>query len=67
VIPLPDLNVLVALTWPNHVHHAQARTWFLGVNRAGWATCPITEAGLIRVSSNRRVTDHPPLLSARSR
>jgi hypothetical protein len=48
------VNVLVALAWPNHVHHARALSWFLGVHAGGWATCPITEAGFVRVSSNVR-------------
>lgn len=48
------MNVLVALAWPNHVHHAPAHRWF-GANREhGWATCPLTESGFVRVSSNRR-------------
>jgi len=55
VIELADINVLVALSWPNHVHHAQSRAWFAQFAASGWATCPITEAGFIRVSSNRRV------------
>ena len=52
---LLDVNVLVALAWPNHVHHAAARTWFASFHRDGWATCPVTESGFIRVASNRRV------------
>lgn len=52
---LLDVNVLVALAWPNHVHHAAARTWFASFHRDGWATCPLTESGFIRVASNRRV------------
>lgn len=52
---LLDVNVLLALTWPNHVHHRAALQWF-EVERSGeWATCPITESGFLRVSSNRRV------------
>lgn len=52
---LPDVNVLVALVWPNHVHHAAAVNWFAAQRDDGWATCPVTESGFIRVSSNRRV------------
>ena len=52
---LLDVNVLVALAWPNHVHHAAATTWFLREQSAGWATCPVTESGFVRVSSNQRV------------
>jgi toxin-antitoxin system PIN domain toxin len=57
VVSLPDVNVLVALAWPNHVHHVKARTWFEGPKRGGWATCPVTESGFVRVSSNRRVIE----------
>lgn len=52
---LPDVNVLVALAWPNHVHHDCARAWFEASHRRGWATCPVTESGFVRVSSNRKV------------
>ena len=51
---LLDVNVLVAIAWPNHVHHPTARGWFVANRSAGWATCPITESGFVRVSSNRR-------------
>jgi uncharacterized protein len=54
VTALLDVNTLVALAWPNHVHHAGAVTWFKGAHRQGWATCPVTESGFMRVCSNRR-------------
>lgn len=47
-----DVNLLVALAWPNHVHHEAARRWFAGAHTEGWATAPVTEFGFIRVSSN---------------
>lgn len=51
-VPLLDVNVLVALAWPNHIHHARAHAWF---PKAGaWATCPLTQSGFVRVSSNRK-------------
>lgn len=50
---LLDVNVLIALAWPNHVHHERARTWFEDHHRQGWATTPVTEIGFVRVSSNR--------------
>lgn len=55
MIGLPDVNVLVALAWPNHVHHGRARAWFEKNHQRGWATCPVTESGFVRVSSNRKV------------
>ena len=52
---LLDINVLIALAWPNHVHHAAARAWFEERRRDGWATCTLTEAGFIRLSCNPAV------------
>lgn len=49
---LLDVNVLVALFDPDHVHHEVAHDWFTDRGRRGWATCPLTEAGFIRVLSN---------------
>jgi len=53
---LLDVNTLVALAWPNHVHHVPAKEWFAAHHEAGWATCPVTESGFVRVSSNSRAT-----------
>ena len=55
---LLDVNVLIALAWPNHVHHAATRTWFEARREDGWATCPLTEAGFVRVSCNPSVVRH---------
>jgi toxin-antitoxin system PIN domain toxin len=55
VVSLLDINVLVALAWPNHEHHEPANRWFRQNERAGWATCPLTQSGFVRVSSNPRV------------
>lgn len=55
-VTLPDVNVLVALAWPNHVHHEPAHLWFSEHQAEGWATCPLTESGFVRVSSNPRLT-----------
>lgn len=52
---LLDVNVLFALTWPTHVHHAAARRWFDANSAPGWATCPITQLGFVRVSSNPKI------------
>jgi len=49
---LLDVNVLIALAWPVHVHHAAATNWFIKKGRKSWATCPLTQCGFIRISSN---------------
>lgn len=49
---LLDVNVLIAIAWPQHTHHGAARAWFAAQAAHGWATTPITESGFVRVSSN---------------
>ena len=49
---LLDVNALVALAWNRHVHHAAIHAWFDESPDRLWATCPLTEAGFVRVSSN---------------
>ncbi len=48
---LYDVSVLLALSWPRHEFHAQVRHWVTAHRGRGWATCTITEAGFVRVSS----------------
>ena len=55
MISLLDVNVLVALAWPNHIHHRPARVWFDNNSSTGWATCPLTQSAFVRISSNRKV------------
>jgi uncharacterized protein len=55
-IALLDVNVLLALAWPNHQHHAVAHAWFSREGRAGWATCALTQLGFVRLSSNPAYT-----------
>src|SRR5512142_1127024 len=56
---LLDVNALVALAWDSHVHHVQIRSWFAAHSVRGWATCPLTESGFVRVSSNPKVLPSP--------
>jgi toxin-antitoxin system PIN domain toxin len=50
-VALLDVNVLVALFDPGHVHHEAAHDWFSDSASDGWATCPVTQAGFLRVLS----------------
>ena len=52
MIALPDVNVLVAIAWPSHVHHDDATRWFKGVAGRGWATSSVTELGFVRMCMN---------------
>ena len=54
-ISLLDVNVLIALAWPTHVHNQKARSWFAANRSNGWATCPITQCAFVRISSNPKI------------
>ena len=51
---LLDVNVLIALFHPEHVHHEIAHDWLYDQLSFGFATCPLTENGFIRVLTNPR-------------
>jgi toxin-antitoxin system PIN domain toxin len=56
---LLDVNVLVALFFPEHVHHELAHDWFADNEHDGWATCPITQNGFVRVAAQLRPGGSP--------
>ena len=49
---LLDVNVLIALFDPDHVHHDVAHDWFAENGQSAWATCPLTENGFVRIVAN---------------
>ena len=49
---LLDTNLLIALLWPSHEQHELAVKWFTRHRGNGWATCPFTQAGFVRIVSN---------------
>ena len=51
-IALLDVNALLALLWENQIFHAYMAQWFASHAKSGWATCPITEQGFVRIVSN---------------
>jgi toxin-antitoxin system PIN domain toxin len=53
---LLDVNLLIALAWPSHVHHSTAQQWFARRRRAGFRTCPITQLGFVRISTNPKIS-----------
>jgi predicted nucleic acid-binding protein len=46
---LLDVNVIIALLDSGHVMHASARTWLERNLNQGWATCPLTQNGVVRI------------------
>jgi uncharacterized protein len=47
-----DVNVLIALLDSDHSLHVPATAWFNGHGNNGWASCPITQNGCVRVMSS---------------
>jgi toxin-antitoxin system PIN domain toxin len=65
-VALLDVNILLALFHDAHVHHDVAHDWFVDHAESGWASCPMTENGLIRIlGSPTRLKEHRPLQEAR--
>lgn len=62
-----DVNVLIALLDAAHVHHARATQW-LGENiRHGWASCPLTQNGCIRILAQPNYPNSVPAVQAAAR
>ena len=57
---LLDVNVLVARFWEPHIFHRKVRAWMIRHEQEGWATCPITQAGLVRTISNPGFSQDAP-------
>lgn len=47
-----DVNVIIALLDPDHAFHERAHAWWDAHQDRGWASCPLTENGVVRVMSN---------------
>ena len=56
---LLDVNVLIALIDPAHVQHDRAHEWFAARGQLAWATCPLTENGVLRIVGNARYPNSP--------
>jgi hypothetical protein len=56
---LLDVNFLIALFDPDHIHHEAAHAWFAAHRSLGWASCPLTENGVVRILSNPAYSPSP--------
>jgi uncharacterized protein len=56
---LLDVNVLIALIDPSHVQHDKAHDWFERSGSKAWATCPLTENGVLRIVGHSRYPNSP--------
>lgn len=63
-VGLLDVNALIALLWEEHPFHKSCAAWFANAAETGWATCPMTESGCVRILSNPAFTANPPSTSS---
>lgn len=64
---LLDVNVLIALFDSDHTSHAVAFGWFEEHAGEGWASCPITQNGCIRIMANPSYPNTLPIQSVMNR
>jgi Predicted nucleic acid-binding protein, contains PIN domain len=57
---LLDVNVLIALIDPAHVHHDRAHRWFRRTGMKDWRSCPTTQNGAVRIVSHPRYPNSQP-------
>ena len=62
---LLDVNILLAWLWPKHAFHQDALSWIEQNLERGWATCPFTETGFLRIVTNSAFSPlAPPVAEA---
>lgn len=64
---LLDINVLIALLDAQHIHHEAARNWLASNIENGWASCPLTQNGFVRIVSQPNYPSPVTPLEAASR
>ncbi|AFS53903.1 TA system VapC family ribonuclease toxin [Leptospirillum ferriphilum] len=64
---LLDINVLIALLDSDHVSHHTAREWFSLHATDGWASCPLTQNGCMRIMSHPNYPNPIPISRIRER
>ena len=64
---LLDVNVLIALLDAGHVHHTAASDWLHAHIEAGWASCPLTQNGCLRILSTAGYPRHQPVAEIAAR
>lgn len=64
---LLDVNVLIALLDAAHMHHARATQWLQQQIANGWASCPLTQNGCLRIMAQPAYPHALPLVAVASR
>jgi len=66
MIYLPDVNVWIALTSDQHVHHVAAKRWMQNLEADKLSFCRITELGFLRLLTNHHVMGRDALTPAQA-
>ena len=64
---LLDVNVLIALLDAAHIHHQRARQWLEQSLHHGWASCPLTQNGCLRIMAQPAYPQALPLAAVAQR
>jgi hypothetical protein len=64
---LLDVNVLIALLDSAHIHHRLAMAWLNDNIRHGWASCPLTQIGCVRIMSQPAYPNRQPAADVANR
>lgn len=64
---LLDVNVLIALLDANHVHHSRSTQWLDSNVSQGWASCPLTQNGCVRILSQPNYPNTVPAAEVAAR
>lgn len=62
-----DVNVLLALFQPDHVHFERTQEWWKANESDGWASCPLTQNGFARILSQQSYRKPLPTAEAIAR
>ncbi len=63
MVALLDVNVLIAITWPADPAHTKCREWFMHTCLQGWASCPLTQTGYVRVITSPGFSPDAPSIA----
>ncbi len=64
---LLDVNVLIALLDAGHVHHVATSAWLIASVEKGWASCPLTQNGCLRILSTEGYPRRQPVAAVATR
>ena len=63
---LLDVNFLVALFDADHLFHETAQAWFASNRQHGWASCPLIQNAVVRITSSKKYSGFAPFTVAKS-